>query len=112
MPVELSLFEATRQARGVLVRWETQSETDCFGFHVWRGAADQAGTPTEWEAQARKFADDLGVKFGHLVHPVRAALTGTNKGPGLFDIVYLLGKERCVQRLRRAASASTPGQPS
>jgi hypothetical protein len=42
VPVELSLFEATRQAASVLVRWETQSETDCFGFHVWRSDAGGA----------------------------------------------------------------------
>ena len=56
--------------------------------------------PPHIEADAREFAEGLGVKFGHFVHPVRAALTGTNKGPGLFDIVYLLGKERCIARLR------------
>ena len=56
--------------------------------------------PAHLEADARALADSLGVKFGHLVHPIRAALTGTNKGPGLFDIVYLLGKERCLERLQ------------
>ncbi|MEQ1634234.1 MAG: hypothetical protein ABL997_17775, partial [Planctomycetota bacterium] len=44
-----------------------------------------------------------GVKFGNFVHPVRAALTGTDKGPGLFDVLFLLGKEACVRRLRAAA---------
>lgn len=58
--------------------------------------------PPHLEADARGLAEQLDVKFGHLVHPVRAALTGTNKGPGLFDIVYLLGKEKCLQRLRAA----------
>ena len=84
-----------------------------------RGAADRAATlpsekdaevpdrdsvpyllPAHLETDARALADSLGVKFGHLVHPIRAALTGTNKGPGLFDIVYLLGKERCLERLQ------------
>ena len=52
----------------------------------------------------QELAEDLDIKFGHLVHPIRAALTGTNKGPGLFDVVYLLGKETCLQRLRALAS--------
>ncbi len=56
--------------------------------------------PPHLEADARELAEQLGIKFGHLVHPIRAALTGTNKGPGLFDIVYLLGKETCLRRLR------------
>ena len=44
---------------------------------------------------------ERGIKFGHLVHPIRAALTGTTRGPGLFDCMFLLGKERCLARLRR-----------
>ena len=56
--------------------------------------------PSHLEEDARNLATELGVKFGHLVHPVRAALTGTSKGPGLFDVVYLLGKEQCLKRLR------------
>ncbi len=51
-------------------------------------------------AAARAFCEAKGIKFGHFVHPVRAALTGTNKGPGLFDCVFLLGKEQAVARLR------------
>jgi hypothetical protein len=39
------------------------------------------------------------------VHPVRAALTGTDKGPGLFDAIFLLGKQTCVRRLRAAAGS-------
>jgi hypothetical protein len=38
------------------------------------------------------------------VHTVRAALTGTDKGPGLFDVLFLLGKDACIARLRAAAS--------
>ena len=56
-------------------------------------------TPADLEQGARDLAERLGVKFGHLVQPIRAALSGTNKGPGLFDIVYLLGRERCLARL-------------
>jgi glutamyl-tRNA synthetase len=57
--------------------------------------------PALLEQQARELAEQLGIKFGQLVHPVRAVLTGTTKGPGLFDIVFLLGKQRCLQRLGR-----------
>jgi glutamyl-tRNA synthetase len=59
--------------------------------------------PAQIEAQMRAFADQRALKFGNLVHPVRAALTGTDKGPGLFDVVFLLGKQACVRRLRQCA---------
>jgi len=61
-------------------------------------------TPARLEADCRAFTAGLGVKFGSFVHPVRAALTGTDKGPGLFDVVFLLGKDACVRRLRAAAA--------
>ncbi|MBL8729245.1 MAG: glutamate--tRNA ligase [Planctomycetes bacterium] len=61
-------------------------------------------TPSRIEAATRAFTEQLGVKFGSFVHPVRAALTGTDKGPGLFDVVFLLGKDACVRRLRAAAA--------
>ncbi len=60
--------------------------------------------PAHIEAQMRAFAEQRGIKFGNLVHPIRAALTGTDKGPGLFDVVFLLGKEACVRRLRQHAT--------
>lgn len=60
--------------------------------------------PAQIEAATRAFTERIGVKFGSFVHPVRAALTGTDKGPGLFDVVFLLGKETCVARLRAAAA--------
>lgn len=60
-------------------------------------------TPATIERDMRAFVERLGIKFGSFVHPLRAALTGTDKGPGLFDVLFLLGKDACVERLRAAA---------
>ncbi len=62
-------------------------------------------TPQQIEQECRAFTERIGVKFGNFVHPVRAALTGTDKGPGLFDVVFLLGKDACTKRLRAAAQS-------
>ncbi|MBK8978292.1 MAG: glutamate--tRNA ligase [Planctomycetes bacterium] len=62
--------------------------------------------PRELEARCRAFAEERGIPFGQLVHPVRAALTGTTKGPGLFDVVFLLGRRVAVERLRALAGGS------
>ena len=59
--------------------------------------------PRHLYQDAKAYTEAQGIKFGHFVAPIRAALTGTDKGPGLFDIVWLLGKETAVQRLRRFA---------
>jgi glutamyl-tRNA synthetase len=70
-------------------------------FRAWLSDQD-VSDPAALEEGARKFAEEEGIKFGHLVHPVRAALTGTNAGPGLFDIISVLGKEASVARIARA----------
>lgn len=44
---------------------------------------------------------ELGL--GKLIKPVRFALTGLGYGPGIFDMMILLGKDRCLNRLSDAA---------
>ena len=50
----------------------------------------------------------LGLKGRDLFQPVRAALTGRTHGPELPLVAELLGRERCVMRLR--AVAGKPGR--
>ncbi len=61
-----------------------------------------------WEAGAieetlRGLADELGVKHAKLIHPTRLAVSGVTFGPGLFELLEALGKEKVVKRLLRAA---------
>ncbi len=51
------------------------------------------------EGAIRGFADAKGLKFGKIGPPLRAALTGTSKSPGLFEVVYALGREETLARL-------------
>jgi len=55
------------------------------------------------EAALRAHAEEHGVKAGLLINGARTALTGQSVGPGMFDIMIVLGRERTVARLRRAA---------
>jgi len=48
----------------------------------------------------REVVAELGVPMGEMVHPVRVALTGKSVGPGLFETMSILGKEKTVQRLK------------
>ncbi|MBX6353548.1 MAG: glutamate--tRNA ligase [Thermoflavifilum sp.] len=57
----------------------------------------------EVEKAFRSLISDLGIKGGDLIHPTRLALTGVTVGPGLFDVMVLLGRDECVARMRRAA---------
>ena len=71
-------------------------------------AAQEALTPLEvfdaktLESVYQGLIDELGIKPGELIHPTRLALTGRSSSPGLYDVMELLGKERCLERLGRA----------
>jgi glutamyl-tRNA synthetase len=56
------------------------------------------------EAALRELADEREVKAGLLINASRTALTGGTVGPGMFDVFVALGRERAVERLRRAIS--------
>lgn len=60
---------------------------------------DLAGT----EQVLRNLAEELGMAPGLLINGTRAAVTGQSVGPGLFDVLTALGKNRVVQRLDEAA---------
>ncbi len=51
------------------------------------------------EKEFRNLVAELGIKASDLVHPVRVALTGKSVGPGLFETIALLGKEKTLARL-------------
>ncbi len=55
----------------------------------------------EVEKKFREAADGLGLKMKVLVHPVRVALSGRKTGPGLFETMQVLGKEKVLKRLNR-----------
>jgi glutamyl-tRNA synthetase len=40
--------------------------------------------------------------MGDIIHAVRVAVTGKATGPGLFDCLAVLGRDRCLARIDRA----------
>ncbi|MDZ7261149.1 MAG: glutamate--tRNA ligase [candidate division KSB1 bacterium] len=54
------------------------------------------------EAAVRGLAEQSGVSAAKLIHPTRLALTGFGVGPGLFEVMEVLGKEVVLRRLDKA----------
>lgn len=52
------------------------------------------------EDEFRRLISDLSIQSRELIHPIRVALTGKTVGPGLFEVMHYLGKERTIDRLR------------
>lgn len=57
----------------------------------------------------RALAEEKGVKAGLVINAARVALTGQAVAPGLFEVMAVLGRERVVSRLNRAAEHLTKG---
>lgn len=60
----------------------------------------------EWTAAAlegclRRQAAERGIPPARLIHPTRLAVTGSSAGPGLFETLELIGRERSLARLGR-----------
>ncbi|MSQ26392.1 MAG: glutamate--tRNA ligase [Dehalococcoidia bacterium] len=79
-----------------------------------RGALEAALARMEalaaWDAPAleqalRALAGELQVKTGQLFGALRFAATGSKATPPLFDTLAVLGRERVLRRVRRAAQA-------
>jgi len=55
------------------------------------------------EHAVRSAGAEIGLDGGRVIHPVRVAMTGRTAGPGLFELMEVLGRERVIARLSRAA---------
>ena len=57
---------------------------------------------TELEEIFKKIMEENDLKFGKIAQPVRVALTGKTVSPGIFEMILALGKEKTVQRIKKA----------
>lgn len=51
-------------------------------------------------AIAKELAAMLGIKLVNLLQPIRLALIGKASGPGVFDLMTVIGKEKTLARLK------------
>jgi glutamyl-tRNA synthetase len=56
----------------------------------------------EAERVAREFAEELDIKVGIPINGARAVITGQLKGPSMFELFELFGKDKVVTRLRNS----------
>lgn len=55
------------------------------------------------ETVLREIAESRGLKPADLIHPVRIAVSGQPGGPSLFHLLEVLGREKVLARMERAA---------
>ena len=66
-------------------------------------------TPETIEGRIRGVAELAELGLGKVAQPLRAALTGRTTSPGIFDTLFLLGKEETLARLSDAAALGARG---
>jgi glutamyl-tRNA synthetase len=61
-------------------------------------------SPGDIESVVRTTSTALSLGAGTLIHPLRLTVTGVATGPGLFELMAVLGKETCIRRIGRGLS--------
>lgn len=59
----------------------------------------EAWNPESTETAVKQLAETKEIKLGKLAQPLRAALSGSNISPGIFDVMDVLGREETLGRL-------------
>ncbi len=56
----------------------------------------------DYENALHKTAEQMDVGNGKLIHPLRIAVSGMGEGPGVYDIVVIIGKDETLKRIDQA----------
>ena len=56
----------------------------------------------DYEAALKSTAEELQIGNGKLIHPLRLAVSGMGSGPGVFDIVDIIGQKETLDRINFA----------
>jgi glutamyl-tRNA synthetase len=75
--------------------------------------AERFAAVTTWKSEAleaalKTLAAEMRVKTGELIHPCRVAVSGRAAGPSLYHMLEVIGSDRVLARLRRAAKKFQP----
>lgn len=65
-------------------------------------ARSESFVAADLEAEFKRWMEEQGISFGEIIHALRLALSGKTTGPGMFECLELLGRERSLNRIDRA----------
>lgn len=82
-------------------RWKQESRTHLEAILV-RLHSQAEFVSEELENLVKEYLEEQQIGFGSVLPLFRLALAGTMKGPGVFEMMDVLGKERSLARLEKA----------
>jgi len=68
---------------------------------------DDLSASDDWDEEhlhslAKAHAEEKSIKMGAIAQPLRAALTGSNVSPGIFEVMAVLGRGESLARIEDA----------
>ncbi len=79
-------------------KWNREAIDDLCGF-IRELKDQQKWNPESLESTAMNYMETRNSGLGKLMAPLRLALTGSGNGPGVFDILEILGKNESLERI-------------
>jgi len=58
----------------------------------------------DFEKALKDTAAEMNVGAGNVIHPLRLAVSGTSGGPGIYEILDIIGKEKTIERIKSILS--------
>ncbi len=97
-------FEAPDEYEQAAVAKSWKPETPEHLMKLYNSFSQLADSPLkhDYERALSDAAEELNVGKGKLIHPLRLAMSGTSTGPGMYDLLYILGKQEVLTRITKA----------
>ncbi len=78
-------------------------------FPVLVSVIEKLKTVNDWQPEPinnaiKSVVEELGIKLGMIAQPIRIAVTGSTVSPSIDQTLYLLGKDKTLQRLTESLS--------
>jgi glutamyl-tRNA synthetase len=84
---------------GVKKRWSIQS-AEILNQYAKKIEQIAAPTKEDYENALKDTAAHFNTGNGDIIHPLRLAVSGVGGGPGIFDILHIIGKEKSLSRIK------------
>lgn len=106
-----TLLELTENAKfyiskePITISKEAREILDTFDNNIYKNLVKTIESIADWNEEeiksiVKNFATAQNMKLGQIAGVLRAALTGSNVSPSVFDIMSSLGKEKSIERIR------------
>ncbi len=94
---------------------KTLAKGDNAGFKMLESLLPRLEATDPWNAETlealiRDVCESQAVGMGKVAQPIRVAVSGTTISPAIFDTLVLLGKDKTVNRIRRALAGRKNGR--